>query len=47
MELWVTDDKNHIPLLGKSAVIVGTVKAELIEFKGLANPLTSLIEEPD
>lgn len=47
MELWVTDDKNHIPLLGKSAVIVGTVKAELIEFKGLANPLTSLIEGPD
>ncbi|MEZ5198578.1 MAG: DUF3108 domain-containing protein [Bacteroidales bacterium] len=47
MELWVTDDKNHIPLLGKSAVIVGTVKAELIEFKGLANPLTSLIGEPD
>ena len=47
MELWVTDDKNHIPILAKSAVIVGNVKAELTEFSGLANPLTSIIETPD
>jgi len=44
MELWVTDDKNHIPILAKSAVIVGNVKAELMEYEGLANELTSLIE---
>lgn len=44
MELWVTDDKNHIPILAKSAVIVGNVKAELVEFEGLASPMTSLIE---
>jgi hypothetical protein len=44
MELWVTDDKNHIPILARSAVIVGNVKAELMEFEGLASPLTSLIE---
>jgi len=44
MELWVTDDKNHIPILGRSAVIVGNVKAELMEYEGLASPLTSLIE---
>ncbi len=44
MELWVTDDKNHVPILARSAIIVGTVKAELVEFKGLANPMTSLIE---
>ena len=44
MTLWVTDDKNHIPVLAKSAVIIGNVKAELMEFEGLANELTSLIE---
>ena len=44
MTLWVTDDKNHIPILGVSAIIVGNVKAELMEFEGLANPMTSLIE---
>lgn len=44
MELWVTDDKNHVPILARSAIIVGNVKAELLEFKGLASPMTSLIE---
>lgn len=44
MELWVTDDKNHVPILARSAVIVGNVKAELMEFEGLSSPMTSLIE---
>lgn len=39
--MWVSDDKNHIPLLAQSAVIVGTVKLELIKYSGLANALTS------
>ena len=46
MDVWITDDKNHIPLLIKSAVVIGSVKLELIEFKGLANPLTSMIDPP-
>ncbi len=44
MTLWVTDDKNHIPVLAKSAVIIGNVKAELMGYEGLANELTSLIK---
>jgi hypothetical protein len=44
MTLWVTDDKNHVPILATSAIIVGNLKAELKEYKGLANELTSLIE---
>ena len=44
MTLWVTDDDNHIPVLAKSAVFVGNVKMELMEYEGLANELTSLIE---
>jgi hypothetical protein len=41
MDLWITDDKNHLPILAKSAVIVGSVKLELISFSGLANPVTA------
>ena len=44
MTLWVTDDDNHIPILAKSAVFVGNVMMELMEYEGLANELTSLIE---
>lgn len=44
MTLWVTDDNNRIPVLGKSAVIVGSVKMELMEYSGLANPLTSKLD---
>jgi len=39
MELWVTDDKNKIPVLMRSAVFIGSVKIELVEFKGLRYPL--------
>lgn len=41
MMMWVSDDKNHVPLLAQTAVIVGTVKLELIKYSGLANALTS------
>lgn len=43
MFLWVTDDKNHIPILIKSEVIVGSVKGELYKFKDLKYPLDSKI----
>jgi len=41
MEMWVTDDKNKIPVLMKSAVFIGSVKIELIEYRGLRWPLGS------
>ncbi len=44
MTLWVSDDKNHIPVLLRSEVIIGSVKVELIEYTGLANPQDSKIE---
>ena len=43
MDVWITDDKNRLPVLAKSAVIVGSVKLELISYSGLANPFTSLV----
>jgi hypothetical protein len=45
MDIWITEDKNHLPILAKSAVIVGSVKLELISYSGLANPLTSQVIE--
>jgi hypothetical protein len=45
MDVWVSDDQNRIPVLAKSAVVVGAVKLELVEYKGLANPMVSLIRE--
>jgi hypothetical protein len=43
MDIWITDDQNRIPILAKSDVTIGSVKLELIEYKGLANPVTSLV----
>lgn len=44
MTLWISDDKNRIPILAQSAVVVGNVKAELIDYTGLANPFISKIK---
>jgi hypothetical protein len=35
MAVWVTDDQYRIPVLAQSAVIVGSVKMELVEYKGV------------
>jgi len=42
--IWVTDDKNRVPIIGESEVIVGKVKMELIEYSGLKNPFSSLVK---
>lgn len=35
--VWITDDENKIPIKIKAAVLVGSLKAELVEYKGLSN----------
>jgi hypothetical protein len=45
MNIWVSDDANRLPVLAKSAVTVGSVKLELIEYQGLANAPASLVKE--
>ncbi len=44
MTLWISDDKNKIPILAKSGILVGSVKMELVDYKGLRNPVTSRIK---
>jgi hypothetical protein len=43
MTLWITDDKNKIPVMIESGLVVGRVRLELIEYKGLRNPFTSKV----
>ena len=43
MTLWISDDNNKIPILAESAVIVGSIKMELIRYSGLLNPFTSKV----
>jgi hypothetical protein len=38
MIVWITDDENHIPVLGESEIVVGSVRMELSGFEGLKNP---------
>ena len=36
--IWISDDKNKIPLKVKASLAVGSLRADLDAFKGLANP---------
>jgi len=36
---WISDELNKIPIKIKANILVGSIKAELIEYKGLANPM--------
>ncbi len=37
MVVWVSDDKNKIPVYVEAPIVVGSVKVKLISFKGLRN----------
>jgi len=43
MTLWITDDRNKVPVLGKSMVIVGSVKLELVKIEGLKYPMEAKV----
>jgi hypothetical protein len=44
MMVWVTDDENKIPIMAETAVLVGSVKMELISYKGVKNPVKAKIK---
>ncbi len=44
MTVWVTDDANHIPIRIESPISVGSVKVDMMGYKGLRYPLSSLIK---
>ena len=37
MTVWVSDDKNKIPIRAQTDILVGSIKMDLVDFSGLAN----------
>lgn len=44
MTVWVTDDGNHIPVRIESPISVGNIKVDMMSYKNLRYPLSSLIK---
>lgn len=44
IHVWISDDKNHLPILVDAKVIVGSIRMELIEHQNLLNPMTGRIQ---
>ncbi len=42
--VWITADKNKIPLKMKASLAVGSLRAELVSYKGLANPFEIIFD---
>ena len=45
MVVWVSDDANRIPLRIESAIVVGKVKIDMMDYSNLRYPLSSLIKK--
>ncbi|MBI3883382.1 MAG: DUF3108 domain-containing protein [Sphingobacteriales bacterium] len=45
MTAWVSDDPNHVLLRIESPIVVGTIKVDMVGYKNLRYPLTSLISK--
>jgi len=43
MDIWVSDDPNHLVLRVESPITVGTIKVDMMGYSNLRHPLTSLI----
>lgn len=39
LNVWISDDGNHIPVRAQAEILVGSIKMDLLEYKGLANPV--------
>ncbi|MBW7840148.1 MAG: DUF3108 domain-containing protein [Chitinophagaceae bacterium] len=43
MNVWISDDKNRILLRAESPIAVGSIKVDMMGYRNLRHPLTSLI----
>jgi len=43
MNVWVSDDPNHLLLRAESPISVGTIKVDMMGYRNLRYPLTSLV----
>jgi Protein of unknown function (DUF3108) len=42
--VWISDDGNHLPVLVKAKIMVGSVKIELQQYSGISNQLAQVFE---
>ena len=42
LKVWITDDKNRIPILIKAEIFLGSIKMEVVEYKNLLNPIAKV-----
>ncbi|HEX7412418.1 MAG TPA: DUF3108 domain-containing protein [Bacteroidia bacterium] len=42
LSVWVTDDKNHVPLRAQAKILVGSVKMDITSYKNLANATSKI-----
>ena len=45
MNIWVTDDANHLPVRIDSPILVGSIKVDLMGYQNVRNPLAGLIKK--
>ncbi len=44
MTIWVSDDNNKIPVRIESPISVGSIKVDMMSYRNLRHPLTSLVD---
>lgn len=42
LSVWISDDKNHVPITVEAKLFVGSAKMDLKGFSGLANPIAKI-----
>ncbi|MBW7868812.1 MAG: DUF3108 domain-containing protein [Brumimicrobium sp.] len=42
LQVWITDDANHIPVLAKAKIAVGSIKMHLVEWQGLKGKISKI-----
>ena len=42
LTVWITDDKNKIPIMAKADIKVGSMKMHLVDWEGLSNPMAKV-----
>ncbi len=42
LNVWISDDANRIPIRAQANVLVGSIKMDLLDYRGLANPIAKV-----
>lgn len=42
LSVWISNDRNKVPMMAKAKILVGSIKMELTEYQGLAGPIAEI-----